>query len=192
MNYWRHSGVVVKAMRVSPLNQVLPQHFQCFPGVLVKSVDGNVGYGGPKCTATRNNRFFAGNDITNSLLFCVAVYFGTPYPTINNVNYSDTFVWLGAKRCPGIVEPYHPANTAYSVLSPSSYSIVFNRIQSYSTVFHRIPFLSSSITFRRLRCLSTPPSSFLRLSDPLPVTRTKLFLLVSPFDGSRRSQVEQR
>ena len=39
----------------------------------------NVGYGGPKYTATRNNRLLARNDTTNNLLFRVAVYFGTPY-----------------------------------------------------------------------------------------------------------------
>ena len=42
----------------------------------------NVGYGDPKCTATRNNRLFARNDTTNNLLFRVAVYFGTPYATL--------------------------------------------------------------------------------------------------------------
>ena len=33
---------------------------------------GNVWYGDPKCTATRNNRLFARNDTTNNLLFRVA------------------------------------------------------------------------------------------------------------------------
>ena len=53
----------------------------------------NVWYGDPKCTATRNNRLFARNDTTNNLLFRVAVYFGTPYATLQG-RFSSALVGI--------------------------------------------------------------------------------------------------
>ena len=42
----------------------------------------NVAYGVPKYTATRNNKLLVVSFLAKSLLFRVAVHFGSPYPTL--------------------------------------------------------------------------------------------------------------
>ena len=66
--------------------------------------------------------------------------------------------------------PHHPTNPPIS----------FHRLPPYSIVASQPCHLFYlSISFRRLRRSSISPSSFLRVSDPLPVTRSKPFSSIS-------------